>query len=112
MIDKEAEAQRLRRNYHRRLERLRIKSTYHGDRAASVKIITVLTEYYTKLKELGYRTTDENEPGRPGRVVPITQQWRDEQEAKKTPMDRLAEKARNGDMAARREYILALAKGE
>ncbi len=107
-----AKAKKLNRNLRRQLERLRIKSTYHGDRDAALKIISKLAELHGGLRDLGWRLTDEDDGGRPSRLVHITQAWLDAQEAKKTRLDRLMERGRNGDKQAIDEAILLMASGE
>lgn len=99
----EVEAKRVYRNFGKRLTRLQIKAR-HGNHEAAHKIITVLTEQEVALHELGYRTLDE------GGIGPITQEWIDRMEASKTKMDRLTEKAREGDMDAARQVILLMAE--
>lgn len=51
------EAKRIKTNYQRRLEHLRIKST-GGDKDAAMELMSVLAEMHGKLKELGYRLTE------------------------------------------------------
>lgn len=109
MMDKLTEAKRIKRNYSRRLERLRIRSTYHNDKEASIKIIKVMTEYNIKIKELGYRLTDEDE-GRPNQLVLITKEWVELQKSKQTEIDKLLKKARKGDIDSITKIILELAK--
>lgn len=87
------EAKRIKTNYQRRLERLRVKST-GGDKDAAMDLMSLLAEMHGKLKELGYRLTDENESGRVNRLEPITQEWIDEQLAKQTKVDKLAQQIR------------------
>lgn len=68
------EAKRLKNNYTARLERLRRKTTL-GDKNSARKMISVLAEYNIALRNIGYRTTGENESYRPGSVIPITKEW-------------------------------------
>lgn len=70
------------------LDNLRIRAT-GGSKEAAREIITVLTDYYQALKDLRFRTTDENESIKAGTLVRITQEYIDEQEAKKTKIDKL-----------------------
>ena len=103
------EAKRIKRNYSRRLKRLRIKATC-GDKKAARDLMVLLTEKIVKLKELGYRLTDETEDGRINRLVLITQEWIEEQNNKQTDLDRLRVKARNGSDEDQRAFTISLGK--
>jgi hypothetical protein len=82
------EAKRLRRNYRRRLTRLRHKSLLERDNEAARQMIHVLIEYENKLKAIGFRLAGG------GKVVPRTEEWAAEQKAKMTAIDRLQEEVR------------------
>lgn len=117
MLDNWLEVKRIQRNYQRRLNRLRIKAR-SGDNIAARKLMVSLAEEHQAIKALGYRFTDENEPGRPGRLVKRTQEWIDEQVAKETVEDKMRRKIRqaliNGDSNVDtliRNYISSLANG-
>lgn len=72
------QAVKIKRKYRRILNKLNIK-TRHGDKQACIDIIKEMTNYNVALHAVGYRETDENEPGRVGRLVPITEEWRAKQ---------------------------------
>jgi hypothetical protein len=103
-----AEAKRIYRNYCRRIDRLRMKAR-QGDREAARKIISVLADMEGKIKDLGCRIAGED--GEKHDIVPITQQWLDEQKAKETELDRWTKKARTGDQEAIRKVVMLLAQG-
>ena len=111
-------AKKIRRKYHRILEKLRICSTYHGDREASLNILKKMTEYNSALRAIGYRITDESEPGRRGRLIPITQEWVDAELAKETRIEKLTRMTRNPNLndkernALIRQIVSGLANGE
>ena len=89
------QAKKIKRKYHRILEKLRIKSLLHSDHEAARQIIVELTNYIKALRAIGYRTTDETEPGRSGRLVAITDEWIELQKAKETKRDKLMKSMRN-----------------
>lgn len=99
------QARRVRTNYNRRLRRLNEKAR-NGDNEAALKIIRVLTEQAQALRKMGYRQTDA------GKLVEITPQWVKEQKNKQTEIDRLTQRARDGDQQATVEFVRKLAEEE
>ncbi|RDJ35409.1 MAG: hypothetical protein DWQ19_11375 [Crenarchaeota archaeon] len=97
----------VRRKYNPILKNLRIKSR-SGDNDAAKEIIVQLTNYEQELRNLGYRRTDETEPGRAGRLVAITQEWIDEQKSKETELDRLMKQCRKDHNKAVLKQIFKL----
>lgn len=110
-------AKKIRRKYHRILEKLRVRSTYHGDRKAALDIIKKMTEYNSALRAIGYRIKDELEPGR-CKLVPITQEWANAELAKQTRIEKLTEMTRNPNLSDEertvliRQIVSGLANGE
>tara|TARA_Y100000034_G_scaffold125150_2_gene174322 strand:+ start:2540 stop:2923 length:384 start_codon:yes stop_codon:yes gene_type:complete len=112
------EAKRIRRNYNRRLDywtaKMRTADRIEKDEnglceATRVhgKLCQLMGDKCVALRELGFRQTDEDESW-PPKLVPITQEWIDEQRAKETELDRLRKAARGGDEEAARKFLRAL----
>jgi ssDNA-binding Zn-finger/Zn-ribbon topoisomerase 1 len=102
------EAKRIQRNYHRRIERRRIKSLVNRDHKAASEMLELVGEKIIKLRELGYRKTNEYE-NPPNKLVLITQKWIDHEKSKLTELDKLRIKARKGGPKEIKEYIRAMA---
>lgn len=83
-------AQQIKSKYNRKLEKLRIKSR-HGDKDAAVHIITTMARQNEKLRDIGYRLTGE------GKLALITEEWRQQQLAQESAVDRMARQVRNGE---------------
>lgn len=117
-------ARKIRKNYNQRLrycqtkirQQIRHSNTCDcGCRKTSLKnhskLLQLMGDKCVALRAIGFRETDENEDFPNNTLVPITQEWIDEQLAKETPLDKLAKKARqtqsHEDVAA---YITALSQ--
>lgn len=101
-------ADRLQRNYRRRMNRWRIRATC-GDNKAAKEVITQMADFHGTLKKMGLRTTTEYEDKhKTGTIIPITQEYIDQYYASQTELDRLRDKARTGDDDAKRAYIRKL----
>jgi len=113
LADKETnreEAKRIVKNYGQRIRRTCIKASAGDDKAAR-DVIKLMTEKNVKLRELGWRRTNEYETPA-NTLVPITQEWIDQVEAAKTELDRLREKARDTqDPEDIRKFIRAFSQG-
>lgn len=83
-------AQQIKSKYNRKLEKLQIKSR-HGDKQAAVLIIQTMARQNEKLRDVGYRLTGE------GRLTPITEEWRQQQLAQESAVDRMSRLVRNGE---------------
>lgn len=103
-----AEAKRVKRRFREKLNRLQWAAT-KGDNQAALDLIRTLAEYYRTLHDTGYRTTDENEDGRVGRLVVITQEYLDEKRAKMSETDRLFEQARKAWGTPEHDRLASLA---
>lgn len=106
MDDKLAQAKRVRKNINAQLRRLTAKSL-NGDTNAAHRIIVKMTELEVKLKDLGFRITEDDE--KPV-LVPITEEWLVKQRANETILDKLLKEARHGDQEKIRKVILFMAK--
>lgn len=77
----------------------KLRSTTHkatcGDKKAALDLMKMLAQYYTELKSIGFRETDETEDG-PIRLVPITQEYIDFKRSKMKPSDLMRERIMNG----------------
>ncbi len=108
------EAIKIRDKYHRVLNKLTQKARV-GDNNAAKQIIVELTNYHKSLKEIGYRTTSEDEPGKAGRVVARTQEWIDNQKAKETQRDRdikaFRKASMDGDKEAQAKFLRLIVVG-
>jgi hypothetical protein len=95
----------IKNKYRPILNDLRIRST-GGDKQAAREYMWMIVEYETKLKEVGYRTSDN------GHVIKRSKTWKlkCEREARK-PENILREKARHGDDEATKELIRQMATG-
>jgi hypothetical protein len=89
------DARKWRKKYKRILDNARWNATLRKFPDAGHAYIQKINEYYQGLKDMGYRQTDEYEPGRTGRLVPITKEWVTAQRAKMSEVDRLMEAARH-----------------
>jgi len=105
MSSKLTYAKRIRERYRQRLRKLQIKSR-NGDKEAASNIIVQMTEYNIKLKEIGYRETDDNE------LVPITDSWIQEQLLNETEIDRLTREFRKTQNYELLSKIVLLMKEE
>lgn len=88
------EVNRLKKNYMARINRLKIKATL-GDNIAARKMISVLSEYDIALRNIGYRTTGENENYRLGSVIPITKEWLISQRKKEIVRNKILKEFKN-----------------
>lgn len=84
------QAVQVKSKYNRKLEKLMAKSR-HGDKDAAVHIITTMARQNEKLRDLGYRLTGE------GRLELITEEWRQQQLAQESTVDKMAREVRNGE---------------
>lgn len=105
MSSKFTYAKRIRERYRQRLQKLQVKSR-NGDKEAATNIIKQLGEYHLKLKEIGYRETDDNE------LVPITDAWIQEQLLNETEIDRLTKEFRRTQNYELLSKIVLLMKEE
>lgn len=80
------EARRFVRNMRQQIERRRLKFVFctNDKRRSGLygDMMDKLIEFEGGLKKMGFRTTDEDEPGRVGRVVPRTKEWAEWRKAK------------------------------
>lgn len=72
------EAKKVKAKFNRKFNELRQK-TRNGDKQAALDIIKTLTAENQALAALGYRTLSEDEDGRAGSLVPLTDEWIKEQ---------------------------------
>ena len=98
-------ARDIKKKYNRLLTKIQ-KKARHGDSAAAMEILPTLTAYYTELKAIGFRETDETDKGRVGRLVPITQEWIALKLSQETELDKLQKRARHGDKDALMQFVL------
>lgn len=89
-----AEARRFAKRMRQQMTYRRHKALLNTDKSKDLnhEYMEKVIEYFSGLKKRGFRTTDENEPGVPGRIVPITRQWVKEQLAKETATQKLQRK--------------------
>lgn len=114
------EAKAFARKMRRQMTRLRYRALLNTDRnnhEPHRQYMAKVIEFFGTLKEWGFRTTDEDEPGRKGRIVPITEEWIQEQLAKETPLQKLQRRIRNTEneeeqLQLSRELIRRMAAGE
>jgi hypothetical protein len=105
------EAKQFARKMRRQMTILRRKALVNTDKSLDLhhEYMQKVIEFFGGLKKMGFRTTDWDEPGKPGRVVPITKEWIAEQRRKETKVQKLARKyRRNPDPKLLREITLAM----
>lgn len=93
----------IKKHFDRKFNKLRIQART-GDNSAALLILDALIEYHQKLKDIGYRTTSEDEPGVAGRVVARTQEWIDAQKPKNAIRE-LMKAAMDGDPEAIAKFL-------